>query len=368
MSFASDLEKAVAPPALSEQARQLGIGVVGCGSIVRAAHLPAYRKAGLNVVAVVDRDEARSAGVAEQFGIGRTYASVAEMLANPAIAVLDIAVDPESQADIAAAAIARGKHLLCQKPFSESFSTATTLVERAESAGVLLAVNQQMRWEQLVRGIKFLIDNGALGTIYDVFIDIDVRTDFASWPLMAPRPRLELFYHSIHHLDSLRFLMGECVDVSASLSRHPLQTIPGETRSLVHLRYAEGATASIRTDHNNWSDDPRALIHVRGTEGSIDGELGLLYDYPNGRPDRLVLRRKDGTVEHHEFSGSWVPDAFVASMSDLLGAIDGLREPSASGRDNLETLRLVHAAYLSNERGTRVDCGGFTPDESEPPA
>lgn len=362
MKFADELEAAVAPPLLTPRARRTGIGVIGCGAIVQTAHLPAYQKAGLNVVAVTDHDSARSEAVATRFGVGASYRSVDEVLSNPEIAVLDIAVDPESQASIALAAASRGKHLLCQKPLAETFAAARKLVEAAESAHVLLAVNQQMRWEQLVRGVKYLIDDGALGTVYDVFIDIDVMTDFASWPWMASRPRLELFYHSIHHLDSLRFLMGECVDVFASLGRHPLQQLPGETRVLVHLRYADGSTASVRTDHNNWSNNPRAVIHVRGSDGAIDGELGLLYDYPNGRPDYLELRRKNGTVASHRFSGSWVPDAFVASMSDLLAAIDGSRTPSASGRDNLETLRLVHAAYWSDEYGIRIALDGFEPD------
>ena len=349
------LERAAAPPDPGAEGRALGIGIVGCGAIVQAAHLPAYSKAGFRVVAVADRDADLARATAERFGVPSAYGSADELLADPAVQVVDIAVHPEIQHGIALSALSSGRHLLCQKPLAEDFPAARELVEAAESAGAVLAVNQQMRWEQLVRGIAHLRDSGELGDVVDVFIDIDMRTDFSDWPWIARRSRVELFYHSIHHLDTVRFLLGDPTAVWSSLARHPEQDTPGETRSLTSLEYPGDVRACVRAFHSNWSDSPRAEIHVRGTRGHVDGELGLLYDYPHGRPDLLRFTPRGGEPQEHRYAGSWVPDAFEASMADLLAAVVRGTTPSASGRDNLATLRVVHAAYLSAAEGRRVD-------------
>jgi len=355
VTFAERMESAAAPPELSAQGAGLGIGVVGCGAIVEAAHLPAYANAGLKVVAVADTNLARARDLQDKFNVPSAYNSAAELLEDPRVDVVDIAVDPQHQHDIAVAAIASGRHVMCQKPMAEDIESAEELVALAAKRGVVLAVNQQMRWEPLVRGIHDLIIGGDVGQVIDVFIDVDVRTDWDGWPWMVVKPRLELFYHSIHHLDSIRFLLGDPESVLASLDKCPGQTAAGETRSLVHLRCPGGATATVRASHHNWSDEPRAIIRVRGTQGYVDGELGLLYDYPRGRADAIQFRsRGNKEAELHTFKRSWVPDAFESAMTDLLRAASAHKRPSSSGSDNLQTLRVVLAAYESEASGSRI--------------
>ena len=111
--------------------QDLGIAVVGAGAIVNAAHLPAYRQAGLNVVGITDLRLDRARSTARDFGIERVYGDLAELLDDPAVDIVDIAVAPESQPAIATRAAIAGKHLLCQKPLAIDFSDALDVVERA---------------------------------------------------------------------------------------------------------------------------------------------------------------------------------------------------------------------------------------------
>src|SRR5438445_13419467 len=74
------------------------IGCIGAGFIMRDCHLAAYRQARFNPVAITSRDPARARAAAEAYGIPRTCASLAELLADPAIEVLDLAVPPDAQA------------------------------------------------------------------------------------------------------------------------------------------------------------------------------------------------------------------------------------------------------------------------------
>src|SRR5262249_39858759 len=89
---------------------------------------------------------------------------------------------------------------------------------------------------------------------------------------------------------------------------------------------------------------------IDGTHGSIRGTIGLMYDYPRGRADTLEISSRvlptDGWL-HYPVTSRWIPDAFIGPMSSLLKAIATRGSPLTSGRDNLATLRLIHALCRS---------------------
>ena len=115
--------------------RQRGIGIIGCGGIVSAAHLPAYQAAGLHVVAVYDLDPEKARAVAADFEIGVVADSIEDLLATPGVDIVDIAVPPWVQPEIVIAVAAAGKHMLCQKPLALDYEAALAEVEAAEAAG-----------------------------------------------------------------------------------------------------------------------------------------------------------------------------------------------------------------------------------------
>ena len=110
-----------------------GIGIVGCGGIVNYAHLPAYRANGLRVLACFDQNREAAEKTAREHGIPSVAGSLDELLADPSVEIVDIAVTPEAQGDVALKAISAGKHLLCQKPLSTDYSQAVTVVKAARA-------------------------------------------------------------------------------------------------------------------------------------------------------------------------------------------------------------------------------------------
>jgi predicted dehydrogenase len=108
--------------------------------------LPAYRACGFRVVACHDRDPAAAERTAANHGISRVAATLDDLLADDEVEIVDVAVTPEAQVEIAERAAAAGKHLLCQKPLAPDYPAAVRLVAATRNAGVKLAVNQQMRW------------------------------------------------------------------------------------------------------------------------------------------------------------------------------------------------------------------------------
>src|SRR5919199_3211691 len=103
--------------------KDVGIGCAGAGFIMRDCHLVAYRQAGLNPVAITSRDPANARAAAERHGIPTVHATVADLLADPQVEVLDIAVPPDVQPAVLREAVRHAGHIrgiLAQKPLAMS--------------------------------------------------------------------------------------------------------------------------------------------------------------------------------------------------------------------------------------------------------
>ncbi|HTQ61303.1 MAG TPA: Gfo/Idh/MocA family oxidoreductase [Candidatus Solibacter sp.] len=326
-----------------------GIGIVGAGGIVNYAHLPAYKKAGFHVVAITDQKAEAAEKTAREHGIPKVYRGVDELLEDPQVEIVDIAVYPDAQSEIVAKAAAAGKHMLCQKPFADEYSKAVRNVELAAKANVKIAVNQQMRWDAGIRCARILIDQGWLGTPFYGTIQVHCKTDWSMWPWIYAGKRLEVMFHSIHYIDSLRYLFGQPASVFTSGSRDPNETTSAETKTLTVWDYASGLQVLIDVCHSTWMDDPYAIFRLEGTEGVIKGTIGLMYNYPTGRPDTLefMSKKNPGYWFSARLDSMWIPDAFVGPMASLMSAIEDNSEPETSGRDNLGTLQVVFAEYRS---------------------
>ena len=87
-----------------------------------------------------------------------------------------------------------------------------------------IAVNQQMRWDAGIRCARILIDDGWLGTPTYGTIQVHCNTDWSLWPWIYQGKRVEVMFHSIHYIDSLRFLLGDPASVFTSGSRGPAET------------------------------------------------------------------------------------------------------------------------------------------------
>src|SRR5262249_20331978 len=127
------------------------IGCVGSGFIMRDCHLVAYRQAGFNPVALAARDPHRARAVAELHGIPRYHATVADLRADPEVEVLDLAVPPDVQPALIRLAVGQKapvRGILAQKPLAMTYREARECVDLCARAGIALAVNQNMRYDQ----------------------------------------------------------------------------------------------------------------------------------------------------------------------------------------------------------------------------
>lgn len=329
------------------------IGVVGSGFIVSECHLPAYRLAGFNPVAVASRSGERAAAVASRHGIPRVC-TPDELLDDRTVEVLDVAVPPAAQAGIIRAACARRtvRAILAQKPLGVSYAEAAELVHLCEEAGIALAVNQNMRYDQSVRAASTLLREGRLGA--PVFASIDMRGIPHWMPWQRELGWVTLRIMSIHHLDAFRCWFGDPERIYCSIRSDPRTQFPHEDGMATYiLEYANGLRCVGIDD--TWTGparegcpaDLRIEWRIEGLDGLAVGDIGWCRD-PYTTPSRMRWAAKGDAAFHQpSWSESWFPHAFIGTMAQLLVALETSREPEISGRDNLRTMALVEAAYQS---------------------
>jgi predicted dehydrogenase len=337
--------------------RDWRIGCAGGGFIMADCHLVAYRNVGFNPVAIASRSEATATTVAARHAIPTVHATYDALLADPQVEILDVAVPPQNQPDLIRRAVELGKGrlrgILAQKPLAMTVAEAKELVAVCAEAGVVLAVNQNMRYDQSVRAMKGLLNSGELGT--PLFASIDMRAVPHWMPWAQELPSLSTFVMSVHHLDTFRYWFGTPDRVLASTRPDPRTKFPhADGINLYILEWDDGKRAS------GWDDvwtAPTELLRadgvcgirwrVEGTEGVAVGTIGW-PKYPAREPSTLAYCTKakpDWT--RSGWSEVWFPDAFVGTMAQLLVAVEDGTEPEIGGRDNIETVALCEAVFAA---------------------
>lgn len=335
-----------------------GIGCIGAGFIMDECHLVAYRAAGFRPVAIASRRPERSREVAERHDIARSYGTYSELLADPQVEVVDVAVPPDVLLEVIREVVAHGDHvrgILAQKPLGTSYAEAVEIVRLCEAAGIELAVNQNMRYDQSVRACKSLLNSGELGTPVLGTIEMRAVPHWMPWQQRLGWVTLRIM--SIHHLDTLRYWFGDPQRVFASVRPDPrtsAQFKHSDGICLYILEYADGLRASGWDDV--WTGPARegaAADHgirwrVEGTTGAARGTIGW-PEYPRRVPSTLdftTIARGPRWISPR-WNEVWFPDAFAGPMAELLCALEEGRPSALSGRDNLRTMALVDACYLS---------------------
>jgi predicted dehydrogenase len=333
-----------------------GIGAIGAGFIMRDVHLKAYAQAGFNTVGITSRTPEIAREVAECRGVPRVYDSLGDMLCDPDIQILDIAVPPHLQLDVVRHAVQEGKYLkgiLAQKPLAVNYQQALETVDLCRSRGLPLGVNQNMRYDQSIRALKTILDRGYLGTAVLATIEMRAVPHWQRW--LHDYDRLTLLNMSVHHIDSFRYLFGEPEAIFLSARKDPRTQFPHEDGICLYiLEYADGFRATawddVWTGPRTGQDDlsPYIKWRVEGTEGIAEGTIGWPR-YPNHTPSTITFTTKQqpGIWITPRWNEVWFPDAFQGPMGELMTAIANGAEPATSGADNLKTMAIVEAGYKS---------------------
>ena len=332
--------------------------IIGAGGIVQDAHLPAYRLAGFPVEGILDLDKEKASGAAVKFGIRTVFDNLREMVRSaPAGVVYDMAL-PAHSIIRTLQQLPRGAAVLIQKPMGGSLEEAKEILRITRERNMVAGVNFQLRYAPFINAARHIIEQGWIGPLCDIEINVNVQTPWHLWTFLNKAPRLEILYHSIHYIDLVRNLLGEPGGIYAKTTRHPLSPDLAAVRSNIIMDYGEFIRANILTNHSHDFNGryQQAYIKLEGPKGAIRIHLGLLMDYPVGQADKIeyIVRREDGesTWEPIPVEGSWFPHAFIGPMAQVMAAAEGsIDKPDNSVEDAVHTMACVEAAYRSSSMG-----------------
>ncbi len=336
----------------------MGIGCIGSGFIMADCHLVAYLKAGFNPIAITSRNRSHSQAVADRHGIKKVYDTYKDLLKDPSISIIDIAVPPDAQIEIVREVVKHADHIkgiLVQKPIAVNYTEAKEIVKLCADAGIKLGVNQNMRYDQSIRACKSLLNQNLLGK--PVFASIDMRAIPHWMPWQKELGWASLRMMSIHHLDAFRFLFGDPQRVFASVTEDPRNGKDFKHEdgiALYILEYENGLRASSWDDvwtgpsREGAASDIYINWRVEGTEGMAKGSIGW-PSYPERTPSTLDFTtiHDSGKWNKPRWNEVWFPDAFIGTMAQLMCAVEENKTPEISGEDNLKTMALVEACFRS---------------------
>jgi predicted dehydrogenase len=336
---------------------ELRVGLAGAGWVTQY-HLESWaRLAGrAKVAAIADPNTAAARSRAAAFGIPAVYESVEAMLKAERLDAIDVAAPREAHAPICRMAARYGLHILCQKPLAPTLAEAEALVadlgagarERGQ-APVRLMVHENWRFRPHYRHIAGWLRERRAGDLRTVTLSLltsglvpDTRGALPALvrqPMLAKLDRFLLMEVLIHLVDTLRYLLGPLSLAAARLGKS-CPAVRGEDRASLFLTTATGAAVTLIGDFmaHGYPAEQFDRLEILGTRGAITLER-----------DRLRLRGEtdeDLTIDlQANYRASYA--AGIAHFVDRLA--DG--GPFESGpEDNLETLRIVEAAYAARHQ------------------
>jgi predicted dehydrogenase len=334
------------------------IVIIGAGGIVRDAHLPAYRIAGLPVHGICDLEEARARALAAEYEIPRVYRDAPDALHHaPQDVVFDLATPPDAIVPVLEE-MPEEAVVLIQKPMGRNLAEARAIRDLCRGKRLTAAVNFQLRFAPAMSEARRLIAGGAIGDVHEMEVRVNVFMPWHLWPFLESLERMEIPLHSIHYLDLIRSFLGEPCAVWARTTRHPSVPRLASARSNIILDYGEMLRAVVSTNHGHAFGlrHQESYVKWEGTRGAIKTRLGLLMDYPKGVADDFeyctVEEGKAPEWKVVTIEGSWYPHAFIGTMSSLMRFAEGSDAVlPTSIEDAYRTMELVEAAYRSNDAG-----------------
>lgn len=365
--------------------KKLGVGVLGAHTWAEKAHLPGYAAdPRVDLVAICDVVPERAAAMAEKFGARRIYSNPADLLADPEVEMVDVCTPTDTHYELGMAALAAGKHVLCEKPIARHAREAFALARAAETRNLKSKVGFTFRYSPALRQIKAWIEDGTLGDIFHIhgleqnsqFLDphFPLRQVPAGIDLLPnhPIPQSIVGYGS-HLVDLMRWMGGEYKSVVSSMASYiperilrgheGLQRINADDGTVALVEFRSGAQGMLQTSIVAVGNYPGIEIRVYGSKAAAVGRLVT----ERGIAETLHF----ATAGNVEFEPVTLPESHYPPGTSLLtewrelyyrnlvrlwvGEILEGRAPEGDFRDGAKSQEIVDACVLAHVERRWVD-------------
>lgn len=334
--------------------QKLRIAVVGCGYFAQN-HLHAWRQlagAGAELAAVCDTDQTRAASAAKAFDVP-AFSSVDEMLDIVRPDVVDIATRMDTHKSLCIEMARRGVSCIVQKPLAPSWEDCKAIAGAVSHYATFLAVHENFRFQTSMVRVKDIIASGEIGA--PSWGRISFRTGYDVYrnqPYFYNEERLVILDLGIHLLDLARFFFGEATRVSCETQRRNPKVKAEDTASMI-VRHQSGAVSTIDCSYEARrvpDHFPKTLVEIEGPSGSII----LTADSSLRVTSQGKMRMENAETPLLPWSDTQfhvVQESVQNANAHFLACLQKGKRASTDIQDNVKTLALVEAAYLSAETG-----------------
>jgi predicted dehydrogenase len=194
--------------------KKLKVAVIGCGTISRGQHIPAYLNSGMaEIKYVVDEVLEVAEATAKEFGIAHATNDLQVVLSDPEIDAISVCTPNTSHAPISIAAMKAGKHVLCEKPAGMNYEEVVGMKQVADETNMILNIGVVNRYNTAVNKIKELVDSGELGNLYHVYCSFRSHRSIPGlggpFTIKAKSGGGVLIDWGVHFIDLIFYVLGE---------------------------------------------------------------------------------------------------------------------------------------------------------------
>jgi predicted dehydrogenase len=282
---------------------KIRIALIGTGGIALANHLPGFRLLPqAELVALCDANPAVLQRASQETGINKTFTDYHQLLEDDDLDAVVIATPNKVHREITLAAVAAGKHVLCEKPLGMNFAETREMYEAAEQAKVRHMTAFTYRFVPAMQYMKHLVESGAIGEPYHFRVNRfqDWGNRFLAWrQLMDQAGSGELGDMLSHRIDYAHFLIGKLSRLVARTRRFLDERVDAQGQP--HKADAEDWVAILADFQNGTTGlfESSKIATGRGEGGQsqdyceINGSAGTLIYYLN-RPLELQAGKLGG--------------------------------------------------------------------------
>jgi predicted dehydrogenase len=328
--------------------KKLKFALIGCGRVSHC-HADALKKIdGAELIAVCDLVEEKAVSLAKKYNI-KSYTNYHLMLQKEDINVVNIITPSGMHAEHSLDIMNRyKKHIVVEKPMALRPEDGEKMIKTAREKGVSLHVVMQNRFNKSVLKIKEAIDNNlfgkfVLGTVRLRWCRPQRYYDRDPWRGKWAFDGGALTNQAIHHIDLLRWMLGD-VEIVSAVATARLVNVEVEDTALVWLRFKNGALGAIEATTAARPDDFEASISILGENGTVIAE---------GASVNRISLWTFGDIDLKEFSEEPPTVYGFGHLPFLEGVVRSIKygEPSpVDGEEGLKTICLLSAIYSSVEQ------------------
>ena len=316
------------------------IGVLGAARITPTALIkPARLVDGVEVAAVAARDRRRAERFAAKHGVPTVHDSYADLLADPSLDAVYVPLPNGLHARWTSAAVAAGKHVLCEKPFTANAAQARQVVADAEGTGLVVMEAFHYRYHPLARRMAEIVHGGELGSIrrvetamcfpLPVFSDIRYNYDLAGGALM------DAGCYAVH---CLRLLSPGEPTVTAARALRLKRDGRIDRAMTAQFSLPGGGTGRIHA--SMWSS---ALLSIRARVVGDRGTLTVVNPFVPQIWSRFTVE-VGGRRRHERFGGE---ATYVHQLRAFVAAAKGEDTNLTPPSDSVATMSLIDDIYTA---------------------